>query len=128
MGTFSYIHGRRNQGERGTRAPHFPIKLYVKCPFSAFIVPPLFECFLRPCLGQFKLAGIDFFICKYLKYKQKYHWAVRTQKSFATLQGRYHGVQDVMTTPQPLTFGTRNYTKIKYTTTIDIKILINKNY
>ena len=62
------------------------------------------------------------------KYEQQYHRTIQTQKRFTTLQGRYHGVQDVMTNPQPLTFRTRNYTKIKYTTMINIQALITKNY
>ena len=32
---------------------------------------------------------------------------------FAILQGQYHGVQDIMTTPWPLTLITHNMTKIK---------------
>ena len=72
-------------------------------------------------LGIFLYANIQ-------KYKQQYHRTIRTQKRFTTLQRRYHGVQDVMTTPQPLTFRTRNYTKITYKTTINIQALITKNY
>ena len=70
----------------------------------------------------------DFFACKCLKYKQQYHRTLRTQKHFITLQGRYHGVQDIMTTPQPLTFRTCNYTNIKNTTRINIQTITTKNY
>ena len=123
-----------------------PLKTHLK-PFlkfqpSPFIVTPpfiKFQTFFRPpCLfGPPRLSGTReyencirfnvFFICKYLKYKQQYRRTVRTQKRFTTLQGRYHGVQDVVKTPQPLTFRTHNYTKVKYATTITIQKLITKN-
>jgi len=73
-------------------------------------------------LGQADAAMI-FFICKFLKYKQHQHRTVRTQMSFIILQGRYHGVQGVITTPQALKFRTRKYKKFKYTTTINIQTL-----